>query len=240
MIPRSAAFNPDSAEEIGRLKRILREDRKTRPAWPPLTAVGRVEGLSQPGADKYFEAAAQTYSRATASEIETLNRWRRNDLVAANNILIEESRSKRRPPPLKTRDQHDLDRLERILARQARFEVEQRIYRPLATPLGVDAVEWARSQYTPGEKFMMPAFSSWTANALTITHEQVEVVLEAITRQGACLDVDAEGNFEVLHNRRLLYTATRLVQARIGRRRVLLVTLVEDSARGQMTGAGVA
>lgn len=233
-MPHSTVFDPDSDEEIGRLKRILREDRKSRTSWPPLASVGAVESPSQSSVDEYFEAADRTYAQANAGETEMLMRWRNNDLVAANNILIEEARSKRQPPVMKVKDRQDLDRLDRVLSRQNAFVKTRRIYRPFVTPLGVDPVEWARSQYTPGEKFMMPAFSSWTADALTIQHEQVEVVLETITRQGACLDVDAEGDFEVVHNRRLLYTATRLTEAHIGERRVLMVTLVEDSARGRV------
>lgn len=239
-MPHPAEFNPDSDEETGRLKRILRQDRKTRGTWPLLVSVGAVEAPLRSAVDEYREAADRTYARASLSEIETLKRWRDNDLVAANNILIEETRSKRRPPIMRDRDRRDLDRLERIIARQDTFGKTRRIYRPFATPIGVDPVEWARSQYAPGEKFMMPAFSSWTADPFSITHEQVEVVLEAITRQGVCLDVDAEGDFEVVHNRRLLYTATRLARARIGERHILLVTLIEDSAREPAERIGVA
>lgn len=231
--PEPAAFTPDREEEVGRLKRILRVDRKTRAQWPLLASVGAIGPPLQSAVDEYFEAAERVYEQATDREAGTLQRWRNNDLVAANNVLIEQTRSKRQAPALKAKDRAELDRLERVLSQQERFSTTRRIYRPFVTPLGVDPVEWARSQYQPGEKFMMPGFSSWTADALTITHEQVEVVLEAVTRQGACLDVHAEGDFEVLHNRRLLYTVTRLAEAWIGERQVLLVTLLEDSARGR-------
>lgn len=218
--------NPDEAV---RVKRILRTDRKARPGLP---AAEPVEKPSLTAIDDYFAAADRLRAEVSEREVRTLIRWRRNRLVIANNALLEASRARREPPKMKWEDKQDLAILERILSRQEKFRRTRRVFRPFITPLGVDPVEWARRQYTPGVKFVMPAFTSWTADPLTICDRRIQVVLAADTRQGACLDLNASGDFEVLQNRGLLVTTTGLYTTTIADLPVVLVTLLEDSARG--------
>lgn len=225
----------DNPDEAVRVKRILRTDRKAHPDLPDLPTTSPVKKLPMQAVDDYFAAADRLRAEVSDRELRALTRWRRNRLVVANNALLEASRARRDPPKMKWEEKQDLAILERILSRQENFRRTRRIYRPLITPLGVDPVEWARRQYTPGVKFVMPAFTSWTGDPLTICDHQIQVVLAADTRQGACLDASASGDFEVLQNRGLLVTTTELSMTRIGDLPVVLVSLLEDSARGRMT-----